>query len=71
MPGLEWSHDWTGRAAERLRFLLDFGYATGLRAAELVSVNLGGIEMGAGDERWLHLVGKGATPGKVVLPLPG
>jgi hypothetical protein len=30
--GLEWSHGWTVAAAQRLRFLLDFGYATGLRA---------------------------------------
>ncbi|MDW3686064.1 site-specific integrase [Cupriavidus sp. CV2] len=66
--GLEWSHGWTAPAAQRLRFLLDFGYATGLRAAELVDVTLGGIEIGARGERWLHLVGKGAKPGKVALP---
>jgi site-specific recombinase XerD len=66
--GLEWSHGWTEPAAQRLRFLLDFGYATGLRAGELVGVTLGGIEIGARGERWLHLVGKGAKPGKVALP---
>lgn len=66
--GLEWSHGWTTPAAQRLRFLLDFGYATGLRAGELVGVTLGGIEIGARGERWLHLVGKGAKTGKVVLP---
>ncbi|KUE85118.1 integrase [Cupriavidus necator] len=66
--GLEWSHGWTEPAAQRLRFLLDFGYATGLRAGELVTVTLGGIEVGARGERWLHLVGKGAKPGKVALP---
>jgi len=66
--GLEWSHGWTASAAQRLRFLLDFGYATGLRASELVGVTLGGIEIGARGERWLHLVGKGAKPGKVALP---
>lgn len=66
--GLEWSHDWTTPAAQRLRFVLDFGYGTGLRAAELVSVTLGGIETGARGERWLHLTGKGAKIGKVVLP---
>lgn len=36
--GLEWSHGWTVPAAQRLRFLLDFGYATGLRAGELATV---------------------------------
>jgi site-specific recombinase XerD len=66
--GLEWSHGWARPAAQRLRFLLDFGYATGLRAGELVGVTLGGIESGARDERWLHLTGKGAKVGKVVLP---
>ena len=66
--GLEWSYDWTVPAAQRLRFLLDFGYATGLRAAELVVVTLGGIETSSRGERWLHLTGKGAKTGKVVLP---
>lgn len=66
--GLEWSSGWTIPAAQRLRFMLDFGYATGLRAAELVGVTLGGIESGARGERWLHLTGKGAKIGKVVLP---
>lgn len=66
--GLEWSHGWTPDAATRLRFLLDFGYATGLRAAELVGVTLGGIEIGPRGERWLHLVGKGERRGKVALP---
>ncbi|SIT48301.1 hypothetical protein BN2476_630101 [Paraburkholderia piptadeniae] len=42
--GPEWPHGWTASAAERLRFLLDFGYATGLRAGELVGATLGGIE---------------------------
>jgi len=66
--GLEWSHGWTIPAAQRLRFLLDFGYATGLRAGELVGVTLGGIETGLRGECWLRLVGKGAKYGKVVLP---
>ncbi|TDY16747.1 site-specific recombinase XerD [Paraburkholderia sp. BL6665CI2N2] len=66
--GLEWSHGWAVPAAQRMRFLLDFGYATGLRAGELVSVTLGGIVTGAHGERWLHLTGKGAKAGKVVLP---
>ena len=67
--GLEWSYGWAVPAAQRLRFLLDFGYATGLRAGELVSVTLGGIMTGTRGERWLHLTGKGAKAGKVVLLL--
>ncbi|WP_322062777.1 phage integrase family protein [Paraburkholderia sp. J63] len=66
--GLAWSHGWAVPAAQRLRFLLDFGYATGLRAAELVGVTLGSIQAGVHGERWLHLTGKGAKGGKVVLP---
>jgi site-specific recombinase XerD len=66
--GLEWSHGWAVPAAQRLHFLLDFGYATGLRAGELASVTLGGIMTGTRGERWLHLTGKGAKAGKVVLP---
>lgn len=42
--------------------------AAGLRAGELVGVTLGGIETGARGERGLHLTGKGAKAGKVVLP---
>lgn len=34
--GLEWSYGWSAPAAQRLRLLRDFGYATGLRASELV-----------------------------------
>ncbi len=34
--GLEWSYGWSEPATQRMRFLLDFGYATGLRANELV-----------------------------------
>lgn len=32
--GLEWAYGWSESAAQRLRFVLDFGYATGLRAGE-------------------------------------
>jgi hypothetical protein len=31
--GLEWSYGWQAAAAQRLRFLLDFGYATGCGSA--------------------------------------
>ena len=65
--GLEWSYGWRPAAAQRLRFILDFAYATGLRASELVHATLGGIEVDH-DERWLHVVGKGARAGRVTLP---
>jgi integrase len=39
--GLEWSYGWQPAAAQRLRFVLDFAYATGLRASELVNATLG------------------------------
>ncbi len=65
---LEWSYGWEPAAAQRLRFVLDFAYATGLRASELVHAKLGMIEADAKGDRWLHLVGKGDKSGKVSLP---
>jgi site-specific recombinase XerD len=65
---LEWSYGWAASAAQRLRFVLDFAYATGLRASELVGSTLGSIESDARGAHWLHLVGKGSKAGKVVLP---
>src|SRR5207244_1429749 len=66
--GLEWSDGWEPAAAQRLRFVLDFAYATGLRASELVGAGLGQIESDAHGDHWLHLVGKGSKAGKVALP---
>lgn len=66
--GLEWSYGWEAPAAQRLRFLLDLAYGTGLRASELVGASLGDIEVDAHGDAWLHVVGKGAKAGKVVLP---
>jgi site-specific recombinase XerD len=66
--GLEWSYGWEAPAAQRLRFLLDFAYATGLRASELVGARLGDIRTDEHGARWLYLVGKGGKPGKVALP---
>lgn len=68
--GLEWGHGWAAPAAQRLRFVLAFAYATGLRIGELVGATLGQIEVDAHGDRWLHLVGKGSKTGKVALP-PG
>ena len=66
--GLEWSYGWEVAAAQRLRFVLDFAYATGLRASELVHSKLGMIEDDTQGDRWLHVTGKGHKAGKVALP---
>ncbi|WP_176081836.1 phage integrase family protein [Paraburkholderia tropica] len=61
-------HGWTVAAAQRLRFVLDFGYATGLRASELVSAKLGDIERDQRGAWWLDVTGKGTKTGRVALP---
>ncbi|MES2249236.1 MAG: phage integrase family protein [Pseudomonadota bacterium] len=66
--GLEWGHGWQAPAAQRLRFVLDFAYATGLRIGELVNARLGQIEVDGHGDHWLHLVGKGSKAAKVSLP---
>jgi len=66
--GLEWNYGWSEAAAQRLRFLLDFGYATGLRVSELVRAVLGSVRIDERGDHWLHVVGKGSKPGKVALP---
>ncbi|SCU91329.1 Phage integrase [Cupriavidus necator] len=65
--GLEWSYGWQTLAAQRLRFLLDFGYATGLRISELANAALRNIEVDAAGDHWLHLIGKGGKPARVTL----
>ncbi|MEX3843068.1 phage integrase family protein [Paraburkholderia sp. BR10882] len=66
--GLEWSYGWSAPAAQRLRFLLDFGYATGLRASELVGATLGHVETDARGDHWLRVTGKGNKLARVALP---
>ncbi|MGA3889296.1 phage integrase family protein [Ralstonia nicotianae] len=66
--GLEWSYGWAVPAAQRLRFVLDFSYATGLRASELVTSKLGDLEVDAAGDHWVNLVGKGHRAGKVAVP---
>ncbi|MBB4518649.1 MULTISPECIES: phage integrase family protein [Burkholderiaceae] len=66
--GLEWSYGWSAPAAQRLRFLLDFGYATGLRASELVGATLADVRRDEQGDHWLHVLGKGGKRGKVALP---
>jgi site-specific recombinase XerD len=51
--GLEWSYGCEATAAQRLCFVLDFAYATGLRAGELVSTTLGDVLTGAHESEWL------------------
>ncbi|ADG18138.1 integrase family protein [Paraburkholderia atlantica] len=65
---LEGSYGWQAPAAQRLRFLLDFLYATGLRAQELVGATLRDIQIDDRDEWWLRVTGKGARAGSVALP---
>ncbi|MEX3639670.1 phage integrase family protein [Paraburkholderia sp. BR14320] len=66
--GLEGSCGWQAPAAQRLRFVLDFLYGTGLRAHELVGAKLHDIHDDGRDEWWLSVAGKGAKPGQVALP---
>ncbi|MFM0515088.1 phage integrase family protein [Paraburkholderia sp. RL17-373-BIF-A] len=65
--GLEWSYGWQAPAAQRLRFMLDFGYATGLRISELADATLRSIQVDAAGDHWLHVVGKGGKPARVTL----
>jgi len=48
--------------------MLDFGWAYGLGATGLVGARLGDIEVDAGGDDWINVVGKGAKRGKEVLP---
>jgi integrase len=60
---------WLGGAGgPTAAFVLDFAYATGMRASELVGATLGDIEIDPHGDHWLRLVGKGAKAGKVALP---
>jgi len=65
---LEFRHGWTPEAAQRLRFLLNFCYPTGLRAGEFVQSTLGDIKNDADGRWWLEVIGKGAKPARVCLP---
>lgn len=66
--GLEWSYGWEPAAAQRLRFVLDFAYGTGLRVSELVGARLGDVETDDRGDHWVSLFGKGRKAGKVALP---
>lgn len=64
---LERKYGWHEAAAIRARFLLDFSYATGLRAGELVKQCLKQI-VREEDAWWIDLIGKGNKAGRVALP---
>lgn len=64
---LERRHGWEKAASVRARFLLDFSYATGLRAGELVGLRLKQIASEEGAW-WIDVVGKGSKRGRVALP---
>ncbi|MBB3261639.1 integrase [Paraburkholderia bannensis] len=66
--GLEWSYGWSAAAAQWLRFLLDFGYATGQRASEFVGATLGHVETDPRGDYWLRVTGKGKKLARVALP---
>lgn len=61
-------HGWSTPTAQRLRFMMDFWLATGLRPSELVGATLGNIERHEGGDNWLHVRGKGDKPARVALP---
>ncbi|RZL86630.1 MAG: site-specific integrase, partial [Variovorax sp.] len=67
--GIEGIAGWSEEGAQRLRFVLDFWYATGLRPSEMVDARLGAIERDVQGDDWLNVVGKGSKHGKVALPL--
>ena len=66
--GLEHQHGWRAPAAGRLRFLLDFLPASGLRAGELVAARLADLQEGA-EGLWLEVPQRGAQARVFVPPL--
>jgi site-specific recombinase XerD len=59
---------WMEPAAQRLRFVLDFCYATGLRNHELVAARLGDLRWDEHGVIWLEVQGKGSKRARVVVP---
>jgi site-specific recombinase XerD len=59
---------WKPAAAARLRFVLDFSYATGLRSGEIVKATLGAISIDVDGNRWIAVLGKGHKAGSVSIP---
>ena len=65
---IAWTGDWSEAAEQRLRFVLDFWYATGLRPSEMVGATLGQIRRDDHGDDWLDVTGKGNKRGSVSLP---
>lgn len=65
---IAWVGGWSEEAAQRLRFVLDFWYATGLRPDEMVHATLGAVRRDDAGDDWLDVVGKGNKKGSVALP---
>lgn len=67
---IEWTEEgWSKEAAQRLRFVLDFWFATGLRLQEMVAAVLGHLQEDEHAEHWLRVTGKGSKVGDVAVPL--
>jgi Site-specific recombinase XerD len=61
------SYGRTKRSAQRLLFLLDVGFATGVRASEMAEAKLKDVETNPSGEHWTRVKGKGRKSGKVAL----
>ena len=59
---------WSTAAGERLRFVLDFSHATGLRSSELVKAQLVHVSCDETNHWWLAVVGKGNKAASVAVP---
>jgi site-specific recombinase XerD len=66
---IEWTGGWSEPAAQRLRFVLKFWRATGLRPSEMVATRLGSIQRDDRGDDWLHVLGKGNKEGDVAVPI--
>ena len=66
---IQWTDDWSEEAEQRLRFVLDFWYATGLRPEEMIGATLGSIRRDDVGDDWLDVIGKGNKKGSVAIPL--
>ncbi|MCE4547576.1 MULTISPECIES: phage integrase family protein [unclassified Caballeronia] len=65
---LSTQYGWSAQAAQRLRFILDFELATGLRANELIQARVGDVFFGDAADIWLRLIGKGRRAARVAVP---
>jgi integrase len=59
---------WAQEASRRLRFALDFSFATGLRSGEIAIARSAAISVDDDVNRWTAVVGKGSKTGNVEIP---